>query len=53
MSQKKDSTLDQELVGGALKVNSRAPETLFESVIYKLSYYRFGRAKTVAGRTIL
>ena len=45
----KDGALDDELVGGALKVGAQAPEELFESVLYKLSYYRFGKAQTVAG----
>lgn len=45
----KGGELDDDLIGGALKVGSQAPEYLFESVLYKLSYYRFGKARTVSG----
>ena len=43
---------DDDLVGGSLKVGVGAPEQLFESVIYKLSYHRFGRARTAPGKDV-
>ena len=49
---KKHGALDNALVGGALKVSRQAPEELFESVVYKLSYHRFGKAKTVPGECV-